>query len=209
MNIKKKANLYTIILLGFIFLQIGCFKDKIDERRVLSDKMKSQNPYHENDKLYFKSNDGHESILEVSYRNDDIFEYSSGNYSPVYLVEIEKTSIGSTGGTGQFSFLLEMNGYYTPPKFDIQFTHTTKGSMLANYDLPLSINTSGYTHSVYINGKWYSGIFIKEIPKKDSSAYKLYYSTELGIIGIEFSDSSSVVLQKIEKANEKTTGNKG
>ncbi len=193
----KTINFIAIILFGIIFLQIGCFKDKIDGEKLLSNEMKSQNPYHENDKIYFESDSAKEYILEVSNRTNEFFEYQHGNYASNYLIELEKTSINSMDTSLQYGFLLEMESCFGP-KLKIIFYPPVKKGMAAYFDLPLSKTSPQYVDSVYVNEKWHYGVYIEEKAKTESKAYKLYYSTELGIIKIDFSDDSTWELKKIE-----------
>ncbi len=196
----KVTRIYVIIVLGIVFLQQGCFKDKIDEERLLTDEMKSQNPYHKQDKLYFESNNAKEYILDVSFRTNEIFEYQNGNYATNYLVELEKTSINSLDTSQQCGFWLEMVGYDRPPRLTLYFDPPSKVGMTAYFDLPLNKDRPEFVDSVYINEKWHYGVYVEENAKVDSNAYRLYYSTELGIIKIDFSDDSTWELKKIEWA---------
>jgi len=45
---------------------------------------------------------------------------------------------------------------------------------------------------------WIKDVFVCEKEKIDSKAYRLYYSTEFGIVKIDFSDDSYWELEKIE-----------
>lgn len=193
----RTIKLVSITLLGIVFLQIACTKNKIDEKRLLSDEMKSQNPYYENDKLYFVSDSAQEFVLQVSFRRNEILEYQSGNYATNYLIEIERTYIKSFDTTQQCSFWLQMEGY-SRPHYEISFKPPVKNGMSAYFDLPLSKVSPQYVDSVYVNGKWHYGIFIEEKEKTGSDVYRLYYSIELGIIKIDFSDESTWELEKIE-----------
>ncbi len=193
----KASKLSVIILFGIILLQVGCFKDKIDGEKLLSDEMKSQNPYHENNTLYFESDSAIEYIFQVSYRTNEFFEYQHGNYAPNYLVELETTSINSLDTSQQSGFRLEMESCFGP-KLHILFYTPVKKGMSAYFDLPLSKDSQQYTDSVYVNEKWHYGVYVEEKVKSENSAYKLYYSTELGIIKIDFSDDSTWELKKIE-----------
>jgi len=194
----KTTNLNAIILLGIVLLQIGCFKDKIDEKKLLSDEMKGQNPYHENDKLYFISDSAQVFVLEVSLRTSEFIEFQNGNYATNYLIEFEKTSIISIDTTQFFGFWLEMESYSRPANYNIQFHPPIGEHMYVRFDIPLSYSNPGYTDSVYVSGKWHYDIYVKERGNIDSTTYRLYYSTELGIIKIDFSDNSTWELLKLE-----------
>ena len=193
----KISNLSAVILFGIILLQIGCFKDKIDGEKLLSNEMKNQNPYQENNKLYFESDSAKEYIFQVSSRTIEFLEYQHGNYAPNYLIELEKTIIYSLDTSQQYSFRLEMGSAFGP-KLNILFYPIVENGMSAYFDLPLSNASPQYVDSVYVNEKWHYGVYVVEKPKEESSAYKLYYSTELGIIKIDFSDDSTWELMKIE-----------
>lgn len=193
----KTSNLNAFILFGIILLQTGCFKDKIDGEKLLSDEMKSQNSYQENNKLYFKSDSTKEYIFQVSTRTIEFFEYQHGNYASNYLIESEKTIINTLDTSQQCGFRLEMESCFGP-KLNIRFYPPVKNGMSAYFDLPLSKDSHQYMDSVYVNEKWLYGVYMEEKTKTDSSAYKLYYSTELGIIKIDFSDDSTWELEKIE-----------
>lgn len=55
-----------------------------------------------------------------------------------------------------------------------------------------------HVDSALVNEKWHYNLFIQERPKTESNAYKLYYSIELGIIKIDFSDESTWELEKLD-----------
>jgi len=201
----KTSNLIPIVLFGLVSLLTSCLKDKIDEKILLSNEIKSQNPYHEKDKLYFVSDSVQVFVLEVSRRTSEFVEFQNGNYATNYLIEFEKTSIIALDTTQYFGFWLEMEGYSKPPKFKIQFSPPAGEHLHAYFDLPLSYNNPKYTDSVYVSGKWFYNIYVEETEKIDSNPYRLYYSTEFGIIKIDFSDNRTWELEKVER--KKTTGN--
>lgn len=70
--------------------------------------------------------------------------------------------------------------------------------MIASFEIPLSENIPEYTDSLLVNNKWLYNVFVEEIAKKDNDTYRQYYSTELGVIKVDFSDNSLLELDKIE-----------
>ncbi len=187
----------AILLGGILILQTACIKDGIDEEKLLSDEMKNQNPYQVNDNLHYISDSAQEYHLIVRSRVNEYHEFQNGNYAKNYLIELEKTSIVSIDTSQDFYFRLEMSTYMGY-ELAIRFYPPNKSGMTVHFDLPLSKNIPEYTDSVFINDKWYYDIFIEEIEKKDNDAYRLFYSTELGVIKVDFSDNSFLELEKIE-----------
>ncbi|MBU2555741.1 MAG: hypothetical protein KKF98_14905 [Bacteroidetes bacterium] len=189
----KSRNIIGIALLGIVLFQTACFKEKIDETKVLTDNMKSQNPYLENNKLYFASESEQVLIMQVSSRTNKFLEVATGNYSPVYLVEVDITTIKSVDTARLFEFEMKMEAY-TTPRFSISILDPTGQKSWVHYDLPLSKNTPGYIGSVYVKEKWLHDIYLAE-----SNTFKLYYSTEFGIIKFDNANSYRWELNKITK----------
>ena len=185
------------IVLGIVICIIATACNKgIDEERLLSEEMKKQNPYQVDSKILFISDVGEEYNLEVVERENEYHEFQNGNYATNYLIEIEKTSINSTDTLHDFYFELEMS---TLPRYELKiwFYPPNKKGMTAYFNLPLSKDIPEYTDSAYINGKWQYEVYIEEIQKKDSSAYRLYYSTEEGVLKVDFSNDSFLILKKL------------
>ena len=187
----------VVLLGGILILQSACIKDGIDEEKLLSDEMKNQNPYLVNDNLHYVSDSAQEYHLVVRSRENEYHEFQNGNYATNYLIEIENTLITSIDTSQDFNIRLGMSTY-SGYKFSISFYPPNKPGMTAYFDLPLSKNIPEYTDSIFINNKWYYDIFIEEIEKKDNDAFRLYYSTELGVIKVDFSDNSFLELQELE-----------
>lgn len=197
MILSNLRMLSLIVVLGVVLCIIATSCNKgIDEERLLTDEMKKQNPYQVDNKIQFLSDAGEEYNLEVVERENEYHEFQNGNYATNYLIEIEKTSINSTDTVHDIYFGLEMS---TLPRYELKiwFQPPYKQGMTATFKLPLSNDLPEYTDSVYINGKWQHNIYIEEIQKKDSSAFRLYYSTEEGVIKVDFSDDSFIILDEL------------
>ena len=185
------------IVLGIVICIIATACNKgIDEERLLSEEMKKQNPYQVDSKILFISDVGEEYNLEVVERENEYHEFQNGNYATNYLIEIEKTSITSADTLHDFYFDLEMSTLYRY-ELMIWFYPPNKQGITAYFNLPLSKDIPEYTDSAYINGKWQYEVYIEEIQKKDSSAYRLYYSTEEGVLKVDFSNDSFLILKKL------------
>jgi hypothetical protein len=194
-RIAKKA-LGVLLLFGLLTTFFGCIKKSPTASYLLSDEMKSQNPFSGGEKLYFvtDSTDVIQCLFSGSERSNSVYEVSNGSDGGYHLVEVDKMWF-SAGH--DYSFSLNMEPINRDPLFQIHFSCNGKG-MLANFELPLSKENTQTTDSIYMMDKWLYDVFVYEKEKVDNMAYKMYYSTELGVVKIDFSDGSFWELEKIE-----------
>ncbi len=192
----KNLFLFLFFLVISTPLFQGCKKDHLLGKFLLTEKMKSQNPFHGGETLYFISDSLKEFVVDCIFRRDQIHKYHpSISESGYYLIEVEQTSCsGNYNG-----FWLEMAGQInSTPEFKIQFSFEKKGGDF-RFNLPLNKETSDYADSIRVRDKWYYDVFINE---QDSDtairANKLYYSTQYGIIKIEWPDGHFMELEKID-----------
>ncbi len=82
------------------------------------------------------------------------------------------------------------------PIFQIDFSCNGKG-MAANFDMPISKENTQTVDSIFIMGQWQYDVFVY-IREKDDGTDKIYYSTDFGVLKIDFSDGSWWELEKIE-----------
>ena len=185
----------AILLFGFLSIHFGCVKSPT-ESYLLSDEMKSQNPFSGDEKLYFITDSGVQYKFMSSYgRSNVIHEVSNGSDGGYYLFEIDKMSFSAGNNYGFYYNMQHVSRRY--PIFQIDFSCNGKG-MSANFDMPISKENTQTVDSIFIMGQWHYDVFISEKEKVDNRAYKLYYSTEFGVIKIDFSDGSYWELEKIE-----------
>ena len=120
------------------------------------------------------------------------------NTKDYYLVETDKASIDLENSIEYVTFYLEMGGQLTSSRnYIIELYNGASGAGFS-FDLPLSKESTPYVDSLYVLNRWIMDVFINEA----TSANKLYYSTEFGIVKIDFSDGSYWELEKIEWADE-------
>ncbi|HDO27678.1 MAG TPA: hypothetical protein ENH02_06135 [Bacteroidetes bacterium] len=91
----------TFILLSLQFFWSGCHKDHLIGEFLLTEEMKSQNPFHGGETLYFISDSVKEFVLDGVFRRNQIYKYQpSVTESDYYLIEVEITSVGSLLSNG-------------------------------------------------------------------------------------------------------------
>ena len=191
----------TIILAGMILISIlvflsSCSKSGVAGEKFVTDEMKNQNPFNGGEMLYFVSDSSEHFIFQVAHRNSEIHNYPLGNdIDYYYLVEIEKTTIASVSTENDYRFLMEANGLNK--QYYISFSYENRG-IGVTFNLPMTKENSQYIDSVKVMEQWYHDVFIYEIQRKDNNAYKLYYSTEFGVVKIDFSDDSYWELESVE-----------
>ena len=191
---KMKPLLSALLVFGFLTIHFGCNKNPT-ESYFLSDEMKSQNPFSGDEKLYFITDSAVQYVFTGGERRNVIHEISNGSDGGYYLYEIDKMDFSAGNNYGFNYDMQHVSRRY--PIFQIHFSCNGKG-MVANFDMPISKENTQTVDSIYIMGQWQYDIFISEKEKVDNWAYKLYYSTEFGIVKIDFSDGTFWELEKIE-----------
>lgn len=180
-----------IIFIFFTFSFLSCNKTGLQNEYLLTDEMKGQNPFFGGEKLYYLSDSLNHVVFNVSARNNKLHEVPYGQRTNIWdIYEVEQTSFQSEQNS-YIHFDMHYNaGYY----FWVILTYKNKGRQLI-FDLPMNKENSGFIDSLLVQEKWYYNIFTSA---KDTSALKLFYSTEYGIIKVEFSDGSYLELEKIK-----------
>ena len=171
---------------------------------LLTDEMKNQNPFMGGEKLYYLTDSLEQLVFNVSERDNKVHEVPYGQRTNIWdLYEVDKTYIGSNKN-GHFFLEMHYNaGYY----YKIAYTFENQGNTFIS-ELPLNKEDIAHVDSLKILEQWYYDIFVYEgdttdifIIKGDTIdnyAYKFYYSTQSGIVKIDFLDDSYLQLEKIE-----------
>jgi len=195
----KYLKIAVLLVFSLVSLCSSCLKDHLAGKFLLTDEIKSQNPFTGGEKLYYISDSSASYIFSIALRNDQIHEQPAGiNTNEYYLIEVDQTSTAHDSIINKPELFLEMAGRINrAPNFRIDFSFSTKGRSWS-FDLPLSIERTPFIDSLEIQGKWYYDVYQNELDKLDNRAYKLYYSTKFGIVKIDFSDGSYWELEKIE-----------
>lgn len=182
------------VFLIFIFLSLtflSCNKTGLQKEYLLTDEMKDQNPFMGGEKLYYLSDSLNQIVFNVLARDNKLHEVPYGQRTNIWdLYEVEKMYFQSEQNSNIY-FDMHYNAGYN---FYINLTYNSKGRNLI-FNLPINKENSGFIDSLLVREKWYYDIFTSD---KDTSAYKLYYSTEYGIVKVDFSDGSYLELEKIE-----------
>ncbi|OFY51662.1 MAG: hypothetical protein A2W85_08380 [Bacteroidetes bacterium GWF2_41_31] len=195
----RNLKIVFILLLGILALCFSCEKNHLAGEFLLTDEMKAQNPYQKGDSFKLISNTGDTLSWYVKGRSNQVHEMLLGiNTKDYYLVETDKASIDLENSIEYVTFYLEMGGQLTSSRnYIIELYNGASGAGFS-FDLPLSKESTPYVDSLYVLNRWIMDVFINEA----TSANKLYYSTEFGIVKIDFSDGSYWELEKIEWADE-------
>ena len=193
LNRLRIFKLTFIILLSSFTILFGCGKRGVRNKYILTDQMKNQNPYNGGEKIYFITDSLDYLIFEAHERDNQVHEVPFSNDVSTYdLYEVERTYLTIDNNN---NFLLDMhnNGGF---KYFIDLSYNNLGRRF-RFDLPLTKENNQYIDSMNIGEHWYYNIFISEKDTLKNNAYKLFYSTEFGIIRIEFSDGSNWNLEKV------------
>ncbi len=193
MKTIKLDFLFLVMLTMFL---MSCGKNDLQGSFLLTEKMKNQNPYSIGNRLFFVNDNMDTLDFLVTLKNNQIYErLLSVNSNSYYLIENEDTSIDSAYFGG---FWMSMTGVInSSPIYTLYFNYDNRG-MTASFDLPLSTENTKYIDSLLIMGNWGKNIFYFEKEKMEDYAYKLYYSTNNGIVRIDFSDGGFWELESIE-----------
>lgn len=199
----KTIRLAFLISILAIFV-CSCSKTGVQDKFLLSDEMKNQNPFMGGEKLYYLTDSLEHIEFKVNERNNIIHEVPYGVRTNMWdLFENDKTFISSDNNG---SFLLDMRyiyGYF----YEISYRFGTQSNSFT-FKLPLNKNNTDHLDSLKVLEQWYYDVFISEYDTTDifvskgdtieDYAYKLYYSTQSGIIKLDFLDDKSWQLEKIE-----------
>lgn len=193
----KQLKFALIILIVTIGLCFSCEKDHQVGEFFLTDEMKAQNPYQKGDTLKLISNIGDTLSCYVNSRSNQIHQYLLGiNTADYYLIEIENTSIVLKNATENGSFSFQMGGEFANNNRWIIYLHFGEKNNEFSLHVPLSKESTPYIDSLFVMNRWIKEVFIQETALTN----KLYYSTEFGVVKIDFSDGSFWELESIKWA---------
>jgi len=198
---KNRAFIIVLFIPMIVFL-IGCEDCHEISEKLLTDIQKSQIPFDENEKITFT--DG-QQIIEfiVSEVSDTLYrEYPSSVYCDWY--NVENYTIVLNGVNHYIIFhLIARNEFYIILKSEYKYQsfmhidqHTAE---LSDYD--------EFLDSITINNSLYYNIYKvslvditypDDIPDSLNHPIRLYYSTDYGIVKVDFSDGSTWELEEIE-----------
>ena len=196
---------FCLIIFAFIFLEWACHDCNLVSEQLLTDLQKSQNPFKGFEIITFNSGD---SIVEFTGtgRHNTIKEYDiSTSYCNWGVIEYnDLTFVGEDHRlyldmVGPYVFNISL--YELSTDFDVLTTFhidQTTGE-LSNYEElidSLTINNSLY-FKIYKN-PMVDVSHPNDIPDSAKHAIYLYYSTDFGVVKIDFSDSTSWELENIE-----------
>jgi hypothetical protein len=185
----------------FFGLLLSCQKNHKQGEFLLSDEMKAQNPYQLGAKLIFLSDSSITYPVTIGSRYDTIYRTLAGmNTNEYYFIEVERTWTLYTSTTDIPGLSLEMAGKVNQPaNFRIDVNFNNKGRSWS-FELPLNKEYTPFLDSIQVQGNWFYDVYYNELEKKENRAYKLYYSTQYGIVKIDFSDGSFWELESVEWA---------
>jgi hypothetical protein len=194
----KTLKLSIIFVTAIIVIIFSCEKKGMIGEKLLTDEMKTQNPYKISDVFTLKDEMGENFIFEVKTRKCTIHEMQFGHdVSRYYLVEVEETRIVSDNTEDSYGIELTAYGNMRDIYFHLSFK--SKGYSF-NFNLPMTQENTQYVDSIFVQDRWYYDIFMNEIEKVGNRAYKLHYSTSYGIVKVDFSDGSYLELVNEEFA---------
>jgi hypothetical protein len=192
----KKIALFVLFVITLN--HTGCYKPIIKGTFLLTDEMKAQNPFKGGEKIYFVSDSGKLFTYNCDFRRDTVIKTICSIEGDYCIYEEDETffkMVNDTTGTNYFSLKMCRTG--VDPLFFVYFNkNKEEGTISFEFDLPLSNETSDFIDSIQVLDKWYYNIYKAE-NKKDEKISKLYYSTEYGIVKLDFSDGSYWQLKNI------------
>ncbi len=186
---------YLLFYFLLVLIISSCIKSGTQNEYLLSDEMKDQNPFLGGEKLYFWTDSSEQIIYNVNARDNKVHKYYNGNNTNIWdLYEVERMNLSYDQET-EFHFEMLRNGYF---KFKIDMYYKDKRGRQFEFRLPLNRENEIFIDSLFIREILYRNIYVCEKDTLKNKAYRLYYTTENGIIKVDFSDNSSVELDKIE-----------
>ena len=200
----KHLKFVLFITLGILCLCFSYEKDHLTGKFLLTEEMKAQNPYQGGETLFFHKNNEDTIVVFAKDRVNKVHEVLEGiNTKNYFLLEEENIflDIDTILHDTSYFHLKMMPDRKGKTEFTIDFIQGTVGRGFY-YNLPLSTAATPYIDSLFVMNRWVRDVFTQEHEILDSRAYKLYYSTEFGILKIDFSDGSYWELEKIEWAEE-------
>ncbi len=192
--------------IAFLLPASGCKKKCKSYDILLTEQQKKQIPYEGREKIIFK-HDTNELVLNGTGRHDTIEKHLISGYSCDYYNK-ESVSLTFEGENMNLNFYM-----YARDKFNISLDDFSQNfHMLATFHTDQTtgefFDYNKLIDSLIVNNSLYLNIYRDTfgvsypIDGEDSDsiicATYIYYSTEYGVVKIDFSDSTSWELERIE-----------
>lgn len=184
--------LVCLLLCVVLTTYFGCYKKSPTASYLLTDEMKNQNPFYGGEKLHFISDSSVQYVLDGGERQNKVHEVSNGSDGGYHLLEENYISFFLTS---HYRIRMDMLGRSN--EYKISFSYYNFGG-IAYFDLPLSKENTQTVDSLFVMDQWHYDVFVYEGENINNDTYKLYYSTDFGVVKIDFSDGSWWELEKIE-----------
>ncbi len=200
----KNLKFTFILLFSILSLCYSCEKDHLTGKFLLTDEMKAQNPYQGGETLFFLKNNEDTIVVFAKDRVNKVHEVLEGiNTKNYFLLEEENIFL-------DIDTILHDTSYFHLKMMPDRKGKTTfsidlfQGNLRTDFSfkLLLSTTTTPCIDSLFVMNRWVKDVFTQEHEILDSRAYKLYYSTEFGIVRLDFGDGSYWELEKIDWADE-------
>jgi len=189
-------------LFTFLVITVSC--EKLIDEFYLTDEIRQQIPFNGKEEISFINNNGDETILIAGDRVDEIHkEFDCINCKDYYYIETEKIQIKNE----LYEIGLELIAA-DQCSLSIRFAleDINFGCVFAN--LPLSENSlkhdETYYDSLIINNKAYYEIYGDTLLHHEGNIpinpypTLIFYSTNFGVVKIDFSDGSYWELDKVD-----------
>lgn len=194
---------YSVFVIILAVLMVTACNKVIDEF-YLSQEMRTQIPFEGYEQITFKNDNGGLEILKAGNRINEIFETKEGNIFNVYKYISEKEWIAFENGSSE----LFIRNSSSKAGNHLRLTFTINGqSFVGSFYSPLNAETlrfdEQYHDSLLVNDVIYYNVFSDSlgysITEPDLSHPKrIYYSTDYGVVRIEFTNGTSWDLKEIE-----------
>ena len=196
--------LMFMVGISFLLPAPGCRKDCKSYDILLTEQQKKQIPFEGREKIIFK-HDTNELVLNGTGRHDTIEKNLVSGYSCDYY---NKESVSLTFEGENISLNLYM---YARDKFHIKVVDFSQG--LSMHASMLTAQSTGelseyeeLIDSLTVNNSLYLNVYKDTVGvtysfnTRDSMIYAtyIYYSTDFGVVKIDFSDGSAWELENIE-----------
>ena len=200
-----KNPITQIIVLVVILLISSCYREKLVGEYYLTDEMKTQNPFKGFEKLSFVDDPSPIIKLAGGDRINEINKYFMDHTHREYQL-CEENRITFTNQS--YNLSINMDACFSSNYIHISLIYLDDHYIFnSNYPYGLDTNLPNYLDSLLINNVWVHDIFYdtmkfaggKPFPDElERYPVKSYYSSHSGIVKIDFSNSTSWELEKIE-----------
>ncbi|MCF8348069.1 MAG: hypothetical protein K9G61_04585 [Bacteroidales bacterium] len=195
----KSFKVGVVLLVSIVSLLYSCNEGHITGKYFLTDEMKSQIPYHGGETLFFTRNNVDTIMIVAMDRVNKVYEILDGINTNNYSIWEEESiylnidTIPNDTNSISLKMMTDFSGRNTFLEIVVyRGTLTNRFS----YTLPLSKEYTPYIDSIYIMNRWIKDVFVHETALENT----MYYSTQYGIVKIDFSDGSFWELERIEWA---------